>query len=155
MPLCCGKGLSREFLACGLHDVVDLAGNVSLYAAHDFGFCPAFADAAVEVVAGGVVAAQSNNTNDVQGAVGVAVPASVDSVPHGFAAGRFGRDPAEFGERGVGPDAFWVVAQSDEQGGGGVGADAVHLAQSGARVSGQGLDGRCSYVAQWRECCWA
>jgi hypothetical protein len=85
--------------------MVDLAGDASLYAAHDFGFCPAFADAAGEVVAGGLVAAESDNADDVQGAVGVAVSASVESVPHGFAAGCFdGRDSAEFGERGVGPD---------------------------------------------------
>lgn len=46
MLLCCGNGLSRDFLARGQHGVVDLAGDVSLYAARDFGFCPAFADAA-------------------------------------------------------------------------------------------------------------
>jgi hypothetical protein len=100
-------------LACGPHGVVDLAGDVSLYSAHDFGFCPAFADAAGEVVAGGLVAAEPDNAYDVQGAVGVADFASVESVPHGFAAGCFdGRDSAEFGECGVGPDAFGVVARA-------------------------------------------
>lgn len=82
-----------HFLAGGQHGVIDLAGDVSLYAAHNFGFCSAFAGTAGEVVARGLVAAQSDNADDVQGAVGVAVPASVKSVPHGFAAGCFdGRD---------------------------------------------------------------
>ena|ERR1700677_48434 len=89
MLLSCGNGLGRTFLARGQHGVVDLAGDVSLYAAHDFGFCPAFSNAAGEVVARGLVAAESNNADDVQGAVGVAVPASVESVPHGFSAGCF------------------------------------------------------------------
>jgi hypothetical protein len=44
----------------GPHGVVDRAGDVSLYAAHDFGFGPAFAEAAGEVVAGGLVAADWN-----------------------------------------------------------------------------------------------
>src|ERR1700677_230183 len=53
MLLSCGNGLGRTFLARGQHGVVDLAGDVSLYAAHDFGFCPAFSNAAGEVVARG------------------------------------------------------------------------------------------------------
>ena len=51
--------------------VVDLAGDVSLYATHDFGFGPAFADAAAEVVESGLVAAHPYDADDVQGAVGV------------------------------------------------------------------------------------
>jgi hypothetical protein len=77
MLLSCGNGLGRDLLARGQHGVVDLAGDVSLYAAHDFGFCPALANAASEVVARGLVAAESSNADDVQGAGGVAVPASV------------------------------------------------------------------------------
>jgi len=85
MLLRCGNGLSRDFLACRQHGMVDLAGDVSLYAAHDFGFRPAFSHAAGEVVAGGLVAAESDNADDVQSAVGVAVSASVESVTHVFA----------------------------------------------------------------------
>lgn len=141
MLLRCGNGLSGDLLAGGQHGVVDLAVDVSLYAANDFGFGPAFADAAGEVVAGGLVAAESNNADDVQGAVGVSVSAAIKSVPHGFAAGCIdGRDTAEFGERGVGTDAFRVVAEGDEQGSGGVGAHAVHLTQRWARLGGESLD---------------
>ena len=41
-----------------------------------------------------------------------------------------GRDAAEVGEGGFGADAFGVVAGGDEQGGGGVDADAVKLEQA-------------------------
>jgi hypothetical protein len=62
--------------------------------------------------------AESDNADHVQGAVGVAVAASVKSVSHGFAARCFlWRDPAEFCERSVGPDVFGVAAQGEEQGG--------------------------------------
>jgi hypothetical protein len=52
-----GNDFGRDFLAPGQDGVVDLAGDVSLDAAHDFGFGSAFADAAGEVVAAGLVAA--------------------------------------------------------------------------------------------------
>jgi hypothetical protein len=59
--------------------------------------------------------AESDDADDVQGAVGVAVSASVESVTHRFAAGCFdGRDTAQFGERSVGTDAFGVVSQGHE-----------------------------------------
>ncbi len=84
--------------------VVDLAGDVSLYATHDFGFGPAFADAAAEVVESGLVAAHPYDADDVQGAVGISVFAAVESVAHGVAAGGFQWcDTAEFG--GVGRTA--------------------------------------------------
>ena len=71
-----------------------------------------------------------------QGAVGVAVAAAVESVAHGFAAGCFERaDPAEFGERGVAADPVGVVAKGGQQSGGGVGADAVDGAQWGAAMA--------------------
>jgi hypothetical protein len=110
--------------AGGQNGTVDLAGDVSLYATHDFGFGSAFADAAGEVVAGGLVAAHPYDADDMQGAVSVPVSAAVESVPHGLAAGGFHRcDTAEFGERGVAGDAVRVVAERDQQGGGQASAD--------------------------------
>ena len=61
-------------------------------------------------------------------------------MPDGCAAGCFHRcDTAEFGECGVGTNAFGVVCEGDEQGGGGVRADSVDLSQLWACLGGGGL----------------
>jgi hypothetical protein len=69
--------------------VEDFAGDVALEASHDLVFGFAFGQAPGEVVAGGLVAAHAHDQDDVQGPIGVAVAAPVESVPNGFAAGGF------------------------------------------------------------------
>ena len=76
-----------------------------------------------------------------QGSVGVAVAAAVEAVADGFAAGGFQRaDSAEFGECGVAADPVVVVANGGQQGGGGVGADAVYGAQLWCGGGGDGVN---------------
>jgi hypothetical protein len=88
-----------------LEGVKDFASDVALEASHYFVLGFTFGGAPCHVVAGGLVAAQSHDQDDVQSSVGVTVTAAVESVPDGFAAGGFQwADPAEFGEGGLGGD---------------------------------------------------
>jgi hypothetical protein len=82
----------------------------------------------------------------VQSAVGLAVPAAVEPVVAvGLpAAGRDWRDPAESGEGGLVAQPLGVVADGDEQCGGGVRADAM------ASVSKR-KDGRPGYQVRYRD----
>lgn len=65
----------------------------------------------------------------VEGAVGLAVAAAVESVSVGFAAGGWdGADAAQGGEFGVGGDAVGVVAGGDEELSGTDRADSVAAA---------------------------
>jgi len=76
------------------------------------------------------VAAHAPDQDDVQGAVGVAVAASVEAVADRFAAGGFQwADSAEFGECDVAADPVGVVADRGQQRGGGVRADTIDGAQ--------------------------
>src|ERR1700723_1404979 len=61
--------------------MVNLAGDIAFDAAHDFVFGFAFGEAAGDVVTGGLVAAHAHDQDDLQGAVGVAVAASVQRPP--------------------------------------------------------------------------
>ena len=76
------------------------------------------------------MAAHAHDQDDVQGAVGVEVAASVEAVADRFAAGGFQwADSAEFGECDVAADPVGVVADRGQQRGGGVRADTIDGAQ--------------------------
>ena len=119
------------------HDaLVDLACEESFEAADDVFLGEAFGGAAGGVVDGGLVEAHAHDGGPVERGVGLSVSAAVQAVP---AAGhsRAGGDragAAELRERGLGLDPVWVVAEHDQQLSGGVGADAVALAQCWRRL---------------------
>ena len=76
-------------------DVVDLAGDVAFQASDDLAFGESFVGAALGVGAAAGVVAGLVEHDDVEGVVGVAVAASVESVWVGAAAaGRDRRDAA-------------------------------------------------------------
>src|SRR5215208_4284287 len=69
----------------------DLAGDVALEAPHDLSAGPALGGAAGGVVAGGLVPAQSDEHDPVEGGVGLPVAAAVEPMPDGLAGGRLDR----------------------------------------------------------------
>jgi hypothetical protein len=101
-------------------------GEVALEAAEDLGRAQALGRAALGVGARGWVPAQAPDGEQVQGAVGLAVAAPVEPVADGPARGGRDRgDAAQVGEGGFATQAVGVVARGHQQGGGGVGADAL------------------------------
>ena len=131
MPTVCqavGKAHSSRS-SCRMSPV-DLAGDVALDAADGFASGAALGGAPVEVVAGALFAACAGQGDAVEGGVGAAVAAAVESVPSGFAGGCLDRaDAAEGGEGGFAVQPVGVVAGGDEQSRGAVRADAVALQQ--------------------------
>jgi hypothetical protein len=88
---------------------VEVAGEVALEAAGRFAGCFAFVVAAFDVGDGGGVVLAAVEDDCVEGAVEVAVAASVESVADGLAAGGGDRCGAgEAGEGGFVSDAAWV-----------------------------------------------
>src|SRR4029453_7143468 len=78
----------------GDQGVVDLAGQIALDAAHDLGFGQAFLAPSVDIGAGTGTKPHPDPDGQVQGPVGVAVPAAVQPVAVGLAgAGGDGGDP--------------------------------------------------------------
>ena len=72
-------------------------------------FGEAFGGAASDVVDGGLVESHAYDGYSVERRVGLAVPASVETMPAGLS--RRSRDragAAEFRERGLGADPLWV-----------------------------------------------
>jgi len=64
---------------------VDLAGEVTLKATHDFGLRLAFCGAAFDVDLGGFVPVHSGDDGTMKRGVGLAVPAAVEPVAGGLA----------------------------------------------------------------------
>ena len=64
----------------GFEVLVELSGEVSFEAADDLSFGFAFFEAPLHVVAGGLVIAESDDDDLVEGGVGLPVSASVESV---------------------------------------------------------------------------
>ena len=111
---------------------VDLAGDVTLEAAHDLGFGFALGEAPVHVGDGAwFVLTEAGQHDPPQGVVGVAVAARVEPVAAVALAGHGGdrSDPAELGPGCFGADPGGVVAGRGEQDGGGVEPDAVDVQQ--------------------------
>jgi hypothetical protein len=71
-----------------LERVEDFAGDVALKAAHHLRLGLPFGETPRHVVAGGLVAAQPHDQDDLWGPVGVAVAIAVESMPDGFASRR-------------------------------------------------------------------
>jgi hypothetical protein len=91
-----------------------------------------FGDAAGEVVAGTGIPAQPGQGDAVERGVGLTVAAAVEPVAAGSARGRLlGVDAAQGGEGGLAAEPVGVIARGDEQGCGGVGADAAVGQQRG------------------------
>ena len=86
MLLCLNNGFGGAF-----EDAEDFASDVAFEASHDLIFGFSFGETPCHVVAGGLVATHVHDQDDVQGSVGVAVTAAVESVPDGFAARGFQR----------------------------------------------------------------
>ena len=65
---------------------VDLAGDVALEAADDFAFAQPFGGPPLDVVTGGLMTAQADDGDDVEGTVGGTVAAAAETVPASGAA---------------------------------------------------------------------
>ena len=62
------------------------------------------------------IVSHAYHADQVQGAIGIPVTTSVESVPDDLSRGRFdGRDSAEAGERGLTLQALWVVPGHRQQ----------------------------------------
>lgn len=113
--LCVGGGVGVHR---GGEGAVELAGDVSLDAAPDLAVGFAFSAAAGQVVLGFGVVAHSGVGDDVDGLVECSVPASVESVAGGLAAGGLERaGSGEFGEGGIVAAAPGVGERDDGLGG--------------------------------------
>src|ERR1700733_5655737 len=89
---------------------VDFADDGSFEAAEDVFAVQALVGAALPVVAGGLVVAESDQGDGVQGVVGGAVAAAVEAVAVGAAAaGGYGCGAAEVGEGGFVAEPVGVV----------------------------------------------
>jgi hypothetical protein len=133
-----GVGL-RRCSAGGREVVVDLAGDVALEASDDLSLAEAFGCAAVDVVAGGLMAAHLDDGDDVEGAVRGAVAAAAEAVSSGGSTTACGlwRDSAELGEGSLAVDPFRVVAGGDEELAGDVDPNAVELEEVGGGLLDQ------------------
>ncbi len=126
----CGNAWQGWCGGCRVWEVVvDLAGDVALEAADDFAFAESFSGAALDIVAGGLMVSQSDDGDDVEGAVGGTVPAAAEPVSPGgsSAAGGLGCDTAEFGEGRLVADAVCVVPDGDQELAGEFSPDSVEL----------------------------
>src|SRR3712207_2887446 len=119
-------------------ELVDLSGDVAFEAADGFASGLAVGDAPVDVGACALVPAQPRYDDGVERGVGLPVAASVETASLRLAGRHFDRtDAAEGGERCLAGETLRVVADSEEQRGGGVGSDALAVEQAG----GVGVDG--------------
>jgi len=71
--------MSRGGLGVG-EGVEDVFGDVSFETADDFGFGEPFLKSSLHVLAGGLVVAESDDDDPVEGGVGLAVSAPVESM---------------------------------------------------------------------------
>jgi hypothetical protein len=96
--------------------VVDLAGYVALETSDDVGLGQAFLGPPFHIGAGAGVVAEPAENDHVEGPVGVAVAAAVESVSVGAAAAGGDRcGTTQVGEGGLGPDPVRVVAGAREE----------------------------------------
>ena len=99
----------------GLEGGVDLAGDVALEAAEDLALGLAFGRAALRVGACALAVAQTADSDQVQGPVGLAVAAVVEAVAGGLAGGRGDWAGAAEGSEGCfAVEAVDVLAGGDE-----------------------------------------
>src|SRR5680860_1008214 len=112
------SGVDRpRVLAAGLGEqVVDLAGDEAFEAADDVFLGEALLGASFDVGNGRWVPAHSDDHDPVEGGVGLAVAATIETMPAGSLAGtsRNRASTAEFRERSLGVDSVGVVASGDE-----------------------------------------
>lgn len=94
----------------------DFAGDVAFEASHDLVFGLAFGETPRHVFAGGLMAAQPHNPNDMQSAVGIAVTAPAESVLNGLPLeASSGLTSAKFGKGAVAIDPVLVATDGGQQ----------------------------------------
>jgi hypothetical protein len=121
-------------VGCRVEQVVDLAGDQAFQAAGGFSPSVLFSFLFLDVGLGARVAAFPGGRDDVDGPVGLPVPAPVEPVPLGFAGGsRQRRHPAQHRERGFAVHPVGVVAYGDQDLAGGLGAIPAAAISCGAR----------------------
>ena len=106
------------------HDALgDLSRKEAFTASDDLAFGPAIGGASGDVVAGWLVESHADDDGSIEGGVGLSVAASMEAVPAGGPPGR-GRDRARAAKLragGVRTNPVRVIAEEDQQLGGGVG----------------------------------
>jgi hypothetical protein len=104
----CGNG----FGGCSwrLAGVKDLAGDAALKAAHHFVLRFTLGNTPRHVVAGGLVAAQPHDQDDVQSSVGATVTAAFSRCRMVLPLEAQRAETAQLGECSLGGDAVWVIA---------------------------------------------
>src|SRR5215218_6191182 len=133
--------LAMEAGEVGGQRVVGLARDVALETADDLGLGLAFGGSALGVGACAGAVAQAADGDQVQGAVGVAVAAVVETVAGGLARGRRDRaGAAERGERALAAQALDVLPGADEQLSGVAGRDAEQRGRARRRAADQPLE---------------
>ena len=92
----------------------------------------ALGEASLQVVLGARIPAQAGEHDGVEGGVGLPVAAAVETAALGLAGGRLDGAGAAQGREGrLAVESLGVVAGGEEEGCGGVGADAVAVQQGG------------------------
>jgi hypothetical protein len=120
---------------------VDLPSHVALEAADDLELGEAIGGAAGHVAASALVGAETADDDHVQGAVGAAVAAAVESMALGLpGGGGQRRGPAEHGEARLAAKALGVVAGGHEELARVLDADAYELKQPRRQLLHQGGD---------------
>src|SRR5689334_4555973 len=89
----------------------DFANEEALEATDDLGFALPLEGPSLDVVEGGLVAAHSHDDDAVEGCIGLAMVAAIETMPAGLAArGRNGADATQFGQRRLRADALRVIS---------------------------------------------
>lgn len=112
--------------------MVDFAGDGAFEAAEDVFLREVLRTSALDVGAGAGVVAHTDQSDPVQGGVGLAVPAAGEPVSVGlFGGSREGRGAAEVSELRFCGDPVRVVAGGDQQVSAGHGPGAIYLQHAG------------------------
>jgi hypothetical protein len=136
-----GSGCPRSqgSVSGGAQAGVDLAGDIALEAADDLCLRQALCGAPLDVGAGRGMGAHPRDHDPPQGVIGLAVAAGVEAMAGALARGSRDRGgSAQMRPGRLGPQLCRVVSGSDQEQGGGVGADAVQGEQAGSAGGDEG-----------------
>ena len=116
----------------------DLPRNEPFQASHHLSLAAAFPHAPGRIGLGLLVPAQPYDSDAVEGAIGLAVAATIEAVPDGFArTGGQGADAAEGSKGCIPAQALVMVTHRHQQRGSSVDTDTVGLPQSRADLDGE------------------
>ena len=119
----------------------DLPGNESLETTDDLHFAFAICFAFFDIIKSRLVASHPDDHDAIQGSVSLPVSSPIEAMAVRFAARGWNRtDAAEFGESGLGTDAFGIVADEDEHLGCGPCGDPVGFEHGRCAGGGQRLE---------------